>query len=106
MAKDKNKRPTLQIKKRYCDMIVSGEKKEEYRSLDRYRLKYIYEWFALGIPLPASVKFRNGYHKKALTLIVEVTGIRIGTGREEWGAKKDVEYHVLELGRILFNGRL
>jgi len=100
----------LPIKKKWFDMILSGEKKEEYREIKPYwekRFKKhfnwnfgedeIFEWHFSN--KPQKIKFQNGYGKDVPSFVAECT-IRIGTGREEWGAEKEVEYYILEIREI------
>lgn len=61
----------LPIKKKWYDMILSGEKKEEYRELKKYyETRFENEFgcrFALGLDVECPTKeimFRNGYSKK------------------------------------------
>lgn len=111
---------TLPIKKKWFDMILSGEKKEEYREIKPY---YILR-FANAIEIPKHVDryavidaveactevvggvkiekimFRNGYSKDSPSFIAKCT-LSIGTGKEEWGAKKGKEYFILTVQEIL-----
>ena len=95
---------TLPIKKKWFDMIVSGEKKEEYREIKPYwnkRFKnalynltitsYFGSFYALG-----TIRFKNGYQKNApkIECYIELTR---GTGKPEWGAKPGKEYYVLKI---------
>lgn len=104
----------LTLKKRWFDMIASGEKKEEYRELREYwsnRLcsrimcDSIGGWL-YGIDSDISfkkfdvVQFKNGYRKDSPQITVECMGIQIGFGKKEWGASCD-KYFVIKLGNIL-----
>lgn len=111
---------TLPIKKKWFDMILSGEKKEEYREIKPYwivrlaktfgyidcaTLKADMEKFLSDIKLGKDmgsvlVEFRNGYGKKAPSFIARST-VLVGTGHEEWGAEKDKKYFVLTIYEIL-----
>ena len=76
----------LPIKRKWFDMIVSGEKKEEYREIKPYytsRFSKYGEKFEIGI--------RAGYSKNSpfARLFVELSK---GVGREEWGAPKQPVY--------------
>lgn len=64
---------TLPIKKQWFDMILSGEKKEEYRDItDYYTARFRNVW---GYPAywgeAHQLKFRNGYAKNAPEFVVE-----------------------------------
>lgn len=75
----------LSIKKKWFDMIKSGEKKEEYREIKPYwtkRLTNHLPMWETGI-----VKFRNGYGNNRPTIRCQVVLYR-GEGKEEWGAEK------------------
>ena len=89
---------TLPIKKKWLDMILSGEKKEEYREIKPYWNK---RFKSQGYPDTANmiVKLRAGYRKNApaAKVIVIVTK---GTGREEWGAVPGVVYYKLAIKEI------
>jgi hypothetical protein len=97
---------TLPIKKKWYDMILSGEKKEEYREIKPYwdkRFKHsLYDitlenWinpiikFAQG-----TVIFKNGYQRNAPKVKCFIE-LRQGYGKEEWGAKKGKLYYVLKI---------
>jgi hypothetical protein len=87
---------TLPIKKKWYDMILSGEKKEEYRSYNDYygdRLdKYI-----LNGKFP--VRFRNGYRLDSPMIECEVS-VLIGRGEVEWGAEDKKIYYVLTIHSV------
>lgn len=84
-------------------MIVSGEKKEEYREIKKY---YISRFNPSGNLLDdcrdyAIVEFRNGYGKKAPTMSFRCEGVTIGQGNPDWGAIVGQEYYVIKLGEVL-----
>lgn len=94
---------TLPIKKKWFDMIKSGEKKEEYREIKPYydsRFQLVKHNNALGEQFYCEsyreLYFRNGYKKDSPTIKCRVE-ITIGTGRIEWGAEKDKLYYVLKI---------
>lgn len=77
---------TLPIKKKWFDMIKSGEKKEEYRTRNDYyytRFKKIVDNIENGEE--QYILLRNGYSSNSPTLKIKVDDIVIGGGREEWG---------------------
>ena len=79
-------------------MILSGEKKEEYRELTDYwktRMKNIRKDGA------KTVTFSNGYAKDRDQFVAEINYIAIRTGLPVWGAEKDKVYFVIHLGKIL-----
>ena len=85
----------LTIKKQWFDMILLGEKTEEYRDIKPY-----YNLRLLGKEYD-TVVFRNGYTREAPSLTIELKSIRFGTGNPEWGAAANKKYFVLYLGRLL-----
>ena len=85
----------LTLKKKWFDMIASGEKKEEYREIKPYWSSRLIEKHFTHIC------FRNGYAKDAPRFTAELKGIRVCTGRTEWGAAEGEIYFVLELGEII-----
>jgi hypothetical protein len=83
---------TIPIKKKWFDMIKSGEKLEEYRNMT----PHYHSLFDKYIGISVRVKFRNGY--RADSPAFERTVVpRIGCGRPEWGAEPDKEYFVLAI---------
>ena len=96
----------LPIKKKWFDMIRSGEKKEEYRKMSHYygsRLNRIIGTASLSEVLfehaksePYVVLFRNGYSRQSPSFIAEVT-VHKGYGKEEWGAVQGEEYYVFDI---------
>lgn len=83
---------TLPIKKKWFNMILSGEKKEEYRAVNDYYKSRLDRFLGQNI----WVEFRNGYNHNAPSLIANVH-VAIGYGRPEWGAEKGVAYYCLQL---------
>lgn len=95
---------TLPIKKKWYDMIVSGEKKEEYREIKPYytkRFQTINLLDKYGLPNLGvqKVVFRNGYSANSRQALVDVS-IDIRTGKPEWGAEPEKEYYVLKIEHI------
>lgn len=103
---------TLPIKKKWFDMILSGEKKEEYREHTKYYKGRFFNLFdiidecdgELINPFDENpereIMFRNGYSKDSPSFIAKCT-LSIGTGKEEWGAEKDKQYFVLTIHEIM-----
>lgn len=87
----------LPIKKKWFNMIVSGQKKEEYRSLTkRYRTMFFNAadkngefWCIL----------RNGYRFDSPAATVRVS-LSIGYGNPEWGAIPGEQYFILSILEI------
>ena len=84
----------LSIKKKWFDMILSGEKKEEYREIKQY-----YE-SRLGYQEFKDIIFRNGYSRKSPYLKAGVK-IKKGYGKEAWRAETGKKYYVLEIVEIM-----
>lgn len=87
----------LTLKKKWFDMIESGEKKEEYREIKPYwikRLKYDF-WPGRQFDI---IRFKNGYGKNSPEMEVYLINIQIGKGKTEWGAEPGKDYFVIKLG--------
>lgn len=81
---------TLPIKKKWFDMILSGEKKEEYRESKPYyttRFKNLWQGSLIGYDAERRIRFRNGYAKDSPSFIARVT-LDFGWGRPEMGCGK------------------
>jgi len=92
---------TLPIKKKWFDMILSGEKKEEYREItDYYDVRFRNIW---GYPAywgeQHLVCLRNGYSASSPSIIVKCT-LSIGYGLEEWGAEPKRKYFILRIVEV------
>ena len=93
---------TLTIKKKWFDMSLSGEKKEEYREIKPYYNRRFYPY--LGRELIDGekvrsvfmVRLRNGYDARSPSVIAKCT-VRRGTGKPEWGAEPRKEYYILDI---------
>ena len=85
----------LPIKKKWFDMIKSGEKKEEYRELKEY---YFSRFGKLGIGDNKihEILFRNGYGKDKPTIKCKVK-IYMDYGNTKWGAEIGQTYFVLRI---------
>ena len=51
-------------------------------------------------------KLVNGYGRDKPYIIIELDGICVGYGKEEWGAVPGEEYFILELGKIIERGNI
>lgn len=83
---------TLPIKKKWFDMIKSGEKKEEYREIKPYYKTRLEKIGLRG----GNILLRNGYSKSSPTLKIGCY-ITIGHGKEEWGAEPGKSYYVIRI---------
>lgn len=116
----------LPIKKKWFDMILSGEKKEEYREIKEYyetRFQNLFGAITIyplyspdnfldrsefkllqGEAVPEEIRkdsiqeiiFRNGYSKDSKAIKARCK-LRTGKGRPEWGAEPDKQYYILEI---------
>ncbi len=95
---------TLPIKKGWYDLIAGGVKKEEYREIKPYyrtRFRNLFgAMWESGEATEARVIFRNGYSADAPQLMA-LCSLRVGEGREEWGAVPGKRYYILEIKEIL-----
>lgn len=93
----------LTLKKKWFDMILSGEKKEEYREYKDYwliRLAYFDE-SGLHYNQYDAVSFRNGYARSAPSMLVECISISEGIPRPEWSDNAKGTHIVIKLGGII-----
>ena len=110
---------TLPIKRKWFDMILTGEKTEEYREIKPYITKRLFNqsvlytknrtvefmenWFRSasrrrGIYYE-NIILRNGYSRKAPA--VKISGhIFVREGKPEWGAEPGREYYVLTIENL------
>lgn len=87
---------TLPIKKKWFDMIASGEKTEEYRDFTEYYKsrfkKYVKED-------KFQIRFRARYRKDA-PLMECVVSLFMGSGKAEWGAPPEWYGFVLKIHNV------
>ena len=100
----------LPIKKQWFDMILSGEKKEEYREIKPY---YTKRFVNIGLleevfydkenTAPTfnrvDIMFRNGYSADSPSFVATV-GLTKDFGNPEWGAIPGEKYYVLHIKDI------
>lgn len=101
----------LTLKRKWFDMIASGEKKEVYRELKPYwwkRLGYWYDsdretgyWDYGFSKMPDVILFKNGYAKNAPSIQVECENIEIGPAKPEWSDNWQGDVFIIKLGEIL-----
>jgi hypothetical protein len=113
----------LNLKKKWFDMILSGEKTEEYREIKPSIISLLFNWRAIGNTreyLEATIKadhdsvecwcalkdignivFSNGYAKDRRQMTVKLEYIEVKKGKQEWGAVKDEFYFVLTLDKVI-----
>lgn len=89
---------TLPIKKKWLDMIASGEKKEEYRDITDYydvRFTGAHKFMEDGKP-QFYVRLRAGYKSDSPSLVI-LCWLDVGPGKPEWGAEPGKEYFRLHI---------
>jgi hypothetical protein len=87
-------------------MILSGEKKEEYREIKPYYMTRFSNVGLLNMDLESlnyvetgnerQIIFRNGYSINSPSFVASCT-MHVGTGRTEWGAEPGKKYYVLKI---------
>lgn len=97
----------LNLKKKWFDMILSGEKKEEYREIKPYFIKRFKRsghihinktWWPFSM---VEIIFSNGYRADRRQMKAEITGMRFHEkGLKNWGADPCEFYFILELGKV------
>lgn len=102
--------PVLQTRKKWFNMMKSGERKEDYRKINIdytmmfeqiYGKYWVLHRIDFDTTLPEKeVVFRCGYFKKA-KLMRAICTLTKGYGKPEWGAKPDEKYYILHIKKIL-----
>jgi hypothetical protein len=85
----------LTLKKKWYDMILSGEKLEEYRETKEYwstRLRN--KQFDI-------IRFRNGYKANAPSMDVEFKGVKFGEAKGSWSDNAEGIFYVISLGKVM-----
>ena len=97
----------LPIKKKWFDMIASGEKKEEYRDFKNYYHSRLLQYFSnkkdSDVELNCNEKpviFRNDYNRNS-PQIKCLCQLGLGYGKQEWGAEQGKVYYVLKILQVL-----
>lgn len=94
----------LTVKKKWFDMTVSGEKKEEYRKIKPYWIKRLMRRrpdASLSLKRFDRVIIKNGYSKTAPTITIECRGIEIGKAKPEWSDNWQGSVFKIKLGEII-----
>ena len=93
----------LTIKRKWFDMIASGEKREEYRDQHNVQVKNAFERIA-----DVTLVLRNGYRMNSPALAVNMRCMYLRNFKDsihpEWGEPTDKTHFVIELGDILSRG--
>lgn len=74
----------LPLKKKWYEMIESGEKREEYREYKDYWRKRLIDLDTLRLKPYTHVRFRYGYTKR--TMLFKIDSITVDVGNPDWGA--------------------
>lgn len=97
----------LPIKKKWFDMILSGEKKEEYREIKPYwtarfnaHITDCENCNAAKCTCGNFVVFRNGYSITSPSFVARYS-LKIDKGKKEWGAEEGKNYYVLKIQEIM-----
>lgn len=97
----------LNLKRKWFDMILSGDKKEEYREIKPYWNR-IFQNGKIKIkgryyhPSDVIISFANGYKEDRPQFFIECKNLVVRGGKWYWGAEENEQYYVLVLGDILF----
>ena len=110
----------LNLKRKWFDMILSGEKKEEQREIKPYWITRLVDQFLfkmdtveeflswcnknnlqLVVNKFETITFSNGYSKDRDQFTIECLGIDIKEGNPNWGAETGKKYFVMKLGNKL-----
>lgn len=98
----------LTIRRKWLDMIASGEKREEYRHANNAQVLRAWRRRFNGWPDDAVAVLRAGYTMQSAALAVEVVGMTIRGVLEvqhpEWGEERGFARFVLKLGRVPYVG--
>ena len=101
----------LPIKRKWLDMIASGEKQEEYRDGENPQCFRLYNDIGRnGCVMPDDLVavFRNGYRMDSKAIAVELVGMTLRGGHEakhpRWGEQGRRTHFVLLLGKTVARG--
>jgi len=97
MNRNTKKTLHLNLRRKWFDMILSGEKKEEYREFVPYWMTRFANIRNASEPT-TTITFSHGYSKNRDQFVVRLKTIWIRKGRPEWGADVGKDYFVLEIG--------
>lgn len=100
---------SLNLKRKWYDMIKSGEKLEEYREIkDYWKIRLTDQKKEWSRPESRwtfnefdSIIFKNGYAKNAPSLEIECIGIKIGNAVPEWSDNWQGKVFIIKLGKII-----
>ena len=107
---------TLTLHKKWFDLILSGEKPEEYREIKPYWVRRlignwhqyngesVFYFFYYMMPyMVTKIRFRNGYAANAREFTIEWLGISVDAPNPKWCDPSDIDRMLfcLKLGRII-----
>jgi len=85
---------TINIKRKYFDLIKNGKKKEEYRLIKKYWIDRLenkeYDF----------IRFQNGYNSDSEKFIIEYLGIVKKEIQHEFFGDKSVQVFAIQLGNV------
>ena len=93
----------LNVKRKWYNMLLDGVKKEEYREIKPFWSR-IFEGGKIKIkgkyyhPKDVVICFSNGYAKNRPQTRFYCEGLRVKTGKKEWGAEPNKQYYTLAVG--------
>ena len=91
----------LPIKKKWFEMIASGEKREEYREIKPYYDSRFMNIFGFDyLNKRVEIVFRNGYSDNSPSVKC-LCILNKGYGKQKWGAEVKKEYYILTILEII-----
>lgn len=111
------------LTRKWFEMIYLGTKTEEYREIKPSIISILFDWKESGLTRDkftdackneeefiwcylkhdgdATITFSNGYSRDRDQYEISWDGIKIGIGKEKWGAKKGEKYFIHNVGYII-----
>lgn len=84
---------TFAITRKWFNMILSGEKTEEYRQMSPFYESRLRQYTGQVV----TIRLRNGYATHCPSILCNCRVIRGRRGRTDWGAEKSEKYYVLKI---------
>ena len=110
----------MTLKKKWFDMILRGEKKEECREIKPYWISRLVDalddsekgkycsffwkvgWWTMSTPIHYDfVEFKNGYSKDSPKFQIEILNIETGRAKSEWSDSLNTDVFIIKLGNII-----
>ncbi len=95
----------LPLHKKWFDMFLSGEKREEYRLIKKHWINILMDKNG-GNKEFDFIVFTNGYGDYRPKIKIEWKDIRVDFGRPELGAPVDQKVFIIECGNIVETGNI